>query len=55
MRRCRVFSIFGAPSLYAEVSRMADPGQQARTQSVFQTVQFAIQIVSTLADGALSR
>lgn len=53
MRRCRVFSISGAPSLNAEVSRMADPGQQARTQGVFQTVQFAIQIVGALADLAL--
>jgi DHA1 family multidrug resistance protein-like MFS transporter len=48
-----MFSISGAPSLNAEVSRMADPGQQARTQGVFQTVQFAIQIVGALAGGAL--
>ena len=39
-----MFSISGAPSLNAEVSHMAEPGQQARTQGVFQTVQFAIQI-----------
>jgi MFS family permease len=48
-----MFSISGAPSLNAEVSRIADPGQQARTQGVFQTVQFAIQIVGALAGGAL--
>jgi MFS transporter, DHA1 family, multidrug resistance protein len=48
-----MFSISGAPSLNAEVSRMADPGQQARTQGVFQTVQFAIQIVGALVGGAL--
>jgi hypothetical protein len=33
-----MFSISGAPSLNAEVSHMADPGQQARPQGVFQTV-----------------
>lgn len=32
---------------------MADPGQQARTQGVFQALQFAIQIVGALAGGAL--
>lgn len=48
-----MFSISGAPSLNAEVSRMADPGEQARTQGVFQTVQFAIQIVGALVGGAL--
>jgi MFS family permease len=48
-----MFSISGAPSLNAEVSHMAEPGQQARTQGVFQTVQFAIQIVGALAGGAL--
>ncbi len=48
-----MFSIPGAPSLNAEVSHMADPGQQARTQGVFQTVQFAIQIVGALIGGAL--
>lgn len=48
-----MFSISGAPSLNAEVSHLADPGQQARTQGVFQTVQFAIQIVGALVGGAL--
>jgi MFS family permease len=48
-----IFTISGAPSLNAEVSRTAAPGQQARTQGVFQTVQFAIQIVGALAGGAL--
>jgi MFS family permease len=48
-----IFTISGAPSLNAEVSRMAGPGQQARTQGVFQTGQFAIQIVGALAGGAL--
>jgi MFS transporter, DHA1 family, tetracycline resistance protein len=48
-----MFSISGAPSLNAEVSRTAEPGQQARTQGVFQTVQFAIQIVGALVGGAL--
>ena len=32
---------------------MAEAGQQARTQGVFQTVQFAIQIVGALVGGAL--
>jgi MFS family permease len=48
-----MFSISGAPSLNAEVSRTAEPGQQARTQGVFQTVQFTVQIVGALAGGAL--
>jgi MFS family permease len=48
-----IFTISGSPSLNAEVSRLAEPGQQARTQGVFQTVQFAIQIVGALAGGAL--
>jgi MFS family permease len=46
-------TISGGPSLIAEVSRTADPGQQARTQGVFQTVQMLIQIVGALAGGAL--
>ena len=46
-------SISGEPSLNAEVSHLAEPGQQARTQGVFQTVQFAIQIVGALVGGAL--
>jgi MFS family permease len=48
-----VFTISGLPSLNAEVSRSAEPGQQARTQGVFQTVQVASQIVGALAGGAL--
>jgi MFS transporter, DHA1 family, multidrug resistance protein len=48
-----IFTISGSPSLNAEVSRMAPPGQQARTQGVFQTVQFGFQIVGALAGGAL--
>jgi len=46
-------TISGAPSLIAEVSRAAPPGQQGRTQGLFQTVQTAIQIVGALAGGAL--
>jgi MFS family permease len=46
-------TISGGPSLIAEVSRNADPGHQARTQGVFQTVQTLIQIVGALAGGAL--
>jgi len=48
-----IFTISGSPSLNAEVSRMAEPGQQARTQGVFQTVQFGIQILGALGGGAL--
>jgi MFS family permease len=48
-----MFSISGAPSLNAEVSHVAEAGQQARTQGVFQTVQFAIQIAGALVGGAL--
>ena len=47
------FTVSGMPSLNAEVSRMAEPGQQARTQGVFQTGQFAISIVGSLAGGLL--
>ena len=47
------FTISGTPSLMAEVSRASEPGQQARTQGVFQTIQTAIQIVGALAGGAL--
>jgi hypothetical protein len=35
------------------VSRTAEPGHQARTHGVFQTVQTLIQIVGALAGGAL--
>jgi MFS family permease len=47
------FTISGAPSLIAEVSRHAEPGHQGRTQGVFQTIQTAIQIVGSLAGGYL--
>lgn len=46
-------TISGGPSLNAEVSRTAAPGQQARTQGVFQTVMTLIQIAGALAGGAL--
>ena len=46
-------TISGGPSLIAEVSRRAEPGHQARTQGVFQTVQTLIQIAGALAGGAL--
>lgn len=46
-------TISGGPSLIAEVSRTAEPGHQARTQGVYQTVQTLIQIVGALAGGAL--
>jgi len=48
-----IFTISGMPSTMAEVSRNAEPGQYARTQAVFQTVQTGIQIVGALAGGAL--
>ncbi len=47
------FTISGAPSLIAEVSRHAEQGHQGRTQGVFQTVQQSIQIVGALAGGYL--
>ena len=47
------FTISGAPSLIAEVSRQAEPGHQGRTQGVFQTIQTAIQILGALAGGYL--
>jgi MFS family permease len=46
-------TISGGPSLNAEVSRTAEPGHQARTQGVFQTVQVLIQGVGAIAGGAL--
>jgi DHA1 family tetracycline resistance protein-like MFS transporter len=46
-------TISGGPSLNAEVSRIAGPGQQARAQGVFQTVQVLIQGVGAVAGGAL--
>ncbi len=48
-----IFTISGLPSLNAEVSRIAEPGHQARTQGVFQTVQTSTQIIGALAGGAL--
>lgn len=48
-----MFTISGVPSTMAEVSRLAEPGQFARTQAVFQTVQTAVQIAGALAGGAL--
>ena len=47
------FTISGVPSLMAEVSRIAEPGEYARTQGVFQTLQTGIQIAGALAGGAL--
>jgi MFS family permease len=47
------FTISGAPSLIAEVSRQAEPGHQGRTQGVFQTIQTAIEILGALAGGYL--
>lgn len=47
------FTISGAPSLIAEVSRHAEPGHQGRTQGGFQSVQTSIQIVGSLAGGYL--
>src|SRR4029077_12088801 len=48
-----VFTISGTPSLVAEVSHAAAPGQQGRTQGLFQTAQTLVQIVGALAGGAL--
>jgi MFS family permease len=48
-----MFTISGMPSTIAEVSRIAEAGQYARTQAVYQTVQTAVQIVGALAGGAL--
>jgi len=47
------FTISGTPSLMAEVSRSAEPGQQARTQGVFQTAQTLVQIGGAVIGGAL--
>jgi len=48
-----MFTISGLPSMMAEVSRLSEPGQYARTQAVFQTLQNAVQIAGALAGGAL--
>jgi hypothetical protein len=37
----------------AEVSRRAEPGEQARTQGVFQTAQTLVQIAGAVFGGAL--
>jgi MFS family permease len=47
------FTISGTPSLMAEVSRSAEPRQQARTQGVFQTAQTLVQIGGAVIGGAL--
>ena len=47
------FSISGMPSMLAEVSRSAEPGHQARTQGVFQTVQTLVEILGAALGGAL--
>jgi MFS family permease len=47
------FTISGMPSTMAEVSRMSETGQYARTQGVFQTAQTAVQIAGALIGGAL--
>ena len=47
------FTISGSPSLMAEVSRRAEPGEQARTQGVFQTAQTLVQIAGAVFGGAL--
>jgi MFS family permease len=48
-----MFTISGLPATMAEVSRRAEPGQFARTQAVFQTVQTGVQIAGALIGGAL--
>lgn len=48
-----IFTISGGPSLLAEVSRIAAPRQEARTQGIFQTAQTLVQIIGALAAGAL--
>ena len=46
-------TISGGPSLNAEVSKNAEPGHQARTQGVFQSVQVLVQGVGAVGGGAL--
>lgn len=46
-------TITGSPLLNAEVSRAALPGQQGRTQGLFQAVMTLIQIAGALGGGAL--
>jgi len=47
------FTISGMPSTMAEVSRLSEAGQYARTQGVFQTAQTVVQIAGALAAGSL--
>lgn len=47
------FTISGQPALLAEISRAAEPGQQGRTQGVFQTSQTLFQVAGALLGGAL--
>src|SRR5258706_8932660 len=47
------FTISGTPSILAEVSRMAEPRHQARTQGIFQTAQTLVQILAAVIGGAL--
>ncbi len=47
------FTISGTPSILAEVSRMAEPRHQARTQGIFQTAQTLVQILGAVIGGAL--
>lgn len=48
-----IFTISGMPAMMAEVSRMAERGQHARTQGLFQSAQTGIQIIGAVAGGAL--
>ncbi len=48
-----IFTISGGPSILAEVSRLAQPGREARTQGVFQTAQTLIQIAGAVVAGTL--
>lgn len=48
-----IFTISGTPAMMAEVSRMAERGQHARTQGLFQSAQTGIQIIGAVAGGAL--
>jgi len=48
-----MFTISGLPSTMAEISRLSEPGQYARTQAVYQTVQTVVEIAGALAGGAL--
>jgi MFS family permease len=46
-------TITGSPVLNAEVSHAAPPGQQGRTQGLYQTVMTLVQIAGALGGGAL--